>query len=187
MLSIDEYKKIYKLWEDVNPLLYDCGSMCNSTCCHITTNSKLSCQYLYMYPGEEQVHDKSDNWLTWYELDASDYDIPENWGKTITAVRCFGEKKCVREKRPIQCRTFPLEPHLTSKNKLQLINIPYKMEYKCPLISKKMILNQDFIENSYKAWKLMIQDKQIYDYVKMCSKRNLFHFKNFKVIYSPEE
>ena len=33
MLSRDEYREIYKMFDRVSPFPYDCGKRCNSICC----------------------------------------------------------------------------------------------------------------------------------------------------------
>ena len=54
--------------------------------------------------------------------------------------------------------------------------------YICPLIKENIILNQDFIEKTYKAWSLLIEDELIYDLIKMDSELIKKEEKKYKII-----
>lgn len=185
----ENYLKIYSDLETVNPVDYDCGTLCNSICCVCDNDkSKDKDMVIYLLPGEEEVfldsNDESeniknnnenlnDNEKNWFEIAKENtkyYEYPKSWSGDVFFIRCKTPPTCNRKFRPIQCRTFPLNPHIDLENNLHLIYEINESTYICPLIKENIKLNQDFIDKTYSAWKLLIQDKLIYDLVKMDSK-----------------
>ena len=49
MLSRDEYREIYKMFDRVSPFPYDCGKRCNSICCRADAFPE-SHLFLYIFP-----------------------------------------------------------------------------------------------------------------------------------------
>ena len=43
--------------------------------------------------------------------------------------------------------------------------------YKCPSINENIELNEDFINETYKAWRFLLKNKLIYDLVDMDSRK----------------
>lgn len=72
--------------------------------------------------------------------------------------------------RPLQCRTFPLTPHLTEDGILLLIYNDEELPYICPLIENNAELNSDFVRATYTVWAHLLRDPFIYDLVEMDSK-----------------
>ena len=99
------------------------------------------------------------------------YEYPKSWKGYVYFIRCKTPPVCNRQLRPIQCRTFPLSPHISKDKKLHLIYDLDDLDYPCPLISEKIKLNQDFINKTYLCWNILIKDKLIYDLIEMDSKR----------------
>ena len=79
-----------------------------------------------------------------------------------------------RSMRPLQCRFFPLAPHLNLDDELELILSPLELPYSCPLIRDKMKLNDSFIKATYTVWKHLIRDPLIYDLVRMDSDDRIY-------------
>ena len=77
---------------------------------------------------------------------------------------------CPRDKRPIQCRTFPLTPHIEEDGELLMIYNDLELPYECPLIEEEIPLEDDFVEVLTEAWETLIMDPLIYDLVRMDSK-----------------
>ena len=67
--------------------------------------------------------------------------------------------------RPIQCRSFPLLPHLDEDGTLQMIFNDYDLPYACPMIEEEIDLDERFVQATYTAWKHLIRDPLIYDLV----------------------
>ena len=177
-----DFEEIYRLWENVSPIDGDCGSLCSAACCRadglyldeiknpeydqdVLEEDEKDDLGIYLLPGEELVHDKSDDWLTWFKSNAEDVGFPESWTGEVYFVRCKGPDSCKRQLRPIQCRTYPVAPYITEKGELKLILNTDILPYKCPLVHQRFKLNQDFLEATYSAWKRLILDKRVYDLV----------------------
>ncbi|MGN0659434.1 MAG: hypothetical protein ACI4LA_07495 [Emergencia sp.] len=158
------YSAIYRLLDRVSPVPYDCGTLCNAVCC--TCGKEDDSLGIYLLPGEEKVHDRQDSWLTWSAEYAEDYDFPESWTGKVYFVRCKTPPVCPREKRPMQCRTFPLTPHIDEDGVLSLIMNDSELPYRCPLIDEEIELTPEFIRATYTCWKHLIRDPLIYDLVK---------------------
>jgi len=153
------YQKIYNILDKATPLKEDCGQTCGKLCCK-QEDQNLG---IYLLPGEEKMFEGREDWLVWEEQDSEDYDFPPSWTGKVYFIRCITD--CPRTKRPIQCRTFPLAPHLTKEGKLILIRETLSLPYQCPLIKNKTPLELDFVLAVYHAWNILIQDPLIYDLV----------------------
>ncbi|WP_206457800.1 hypothetical protein [Anaerovorax sp. IOR16] len=165
------YAAIYRLLDRVSPLSEDCGTLCQAACCTCggdssTENGLDFDMGIYLLPGEEKLFTRKETWLKWSVENAEDYDFPDSWYGKIYFVRCNCAPHCPREKRPLQCRFFPLAPHLTDEDELVLIHSDAELPYTCPLISKNVELTPSFLKATYTVWKRLIQDPLIYDLVK---------------------
>ncbi|MDO4488446.1 MAG: hypothetical protein Q4B67_05115 [Eubacteriales bacterium] len=158
-----DFKAIYELLDTVNPLKTDCGLQCNAACCRQDASEEE--MGIYLLPGEASIHDKSNPWLTWSEEDPEESGFPESWTEPVDFVCCHGPETCNRKMRPIQCRTYPLTPHLTEDGKLYMLINDMELPYECPLVKNFDRIEPEFIEVSLKAWKELIKDKRVYDLV----------------------
>lgn len=174
-LSQADYQEIYKILEQATPLKEDCGQLCGEVCCK-QSDENLG---MYLLPGEVAMFHGQEDWLVWEEQNPEYYDFPPSWDKTVYFIRCI--KACPWEKRPIQCRTFPLAPHLTKKGELILIRETIPLPYQCPLITNKVPLEEKFIRGVFKAWSKLIQDPQIYDLVEYDSRLR----QELDIVYPP--
>ena len=188
------YQAIYRLLNRVSPMDYDCGGLCGAACCTAEKSEALcgktesacalkddpndaleinadSAMGIYLLPGEDKIHDKHDAWLKWSVEDAEDYEFPESWKGKTYFVQCGGPAKCKRELRPMQCRTFPLAPHIDDAGELSLVYNDMDLPYRCPLIDDEMPLNDSFVQATFTVWKHLIEDPLIYDLVKMDSEK----------------
>ncbi len=160
-----QWKAIYRLLNRVSPINADCGILCGSACCTVSGDYSDEMMGIYLYPGEEKIHDSDCGWLTWTVEKAEDYDFPDSWSGNIYFVRCKTPPFCPRNMRPFQCRTFPLAPHITEEGVLTLIYNDETLPYRCPLIDEKTPLNDDFIKATYTVWSHLIRDPLILDLV----------------------
>ena len=77
---------------------------------------------------------------------------------------------CDRSTRPIQCRTFPLQPRLNTDGELEMIICDTaELPYECPLIRDGIGLLDDFVRVTRRAWEMLMEDEAIRDLVKMDS------------------
>lgn len=158
------YQAIYRLLDRVSPVPYDCGTLCGAICCSCGNDDENL--GIYLLPGEDKVHDRTDDWLIWSAEYAEDYEFPESWSGKVYFVRCKTPPICPREKRPMQCRTFPLTPHIDEDGVLSLVRNDSDLPYSCPLITEEMELNPAFVKATYTCWKHLLRDPLIYDLVK---------------------
>ncbi|MBQ9550198.1 MAG: hypothetical protein IJU87_05225 [Lachnospiraceae bacterium] len=182
----DEYRAIYRFLDRVSPLSYDCGSLCGSVCCGKGDDShwdeKLG---IYLLPGEDKVHDRKDDWLFWSEESTDEYEFPYSWNGKVFFVRCKNAPNCPREKRPIQCRTYPLSPHFPDEGHLTLIWNVSELPYTCPLIKERMQLNPDFVKATYTVWKHLVRDPLILDLIEQRSIDRMLDDKEIVLVYDP--
>ena len=183
-----EYLEIYRRLDRVSPLSFDCGTLCGAACCGTTEETVQESGFdmgIYLLPGEEKLHNKKDDWLVWSEERAEDYEFPESWKGNVFFVRCKTPPECPREKRPIQCRTFPLLPHFMEDGHLVMILNDLELPYHCPLIEKDMELEPDFLEVTWRCWARLVEDPLIHDLVRMDSEERYEEGGELVLVYDP--
>ena len=126
---------------------------------------------LYLLPGEEEMLENESGWFEMYYETTEEIEYPDSWDGKVYYIKCTGPLNCNRRLRPIQCRSFPLSPHLDRDNNLHLIYDEDDMTYKCPIISQRREMDGDFLKKIFKMWKRLIEDKLIFDLVKMDSEK----------------
>ncbi|KUO51605.1 MAG: hypothetical protein APF76_13240 [Desulfitibacter sp. BRH_c19] len=165
-LTLIDYQEIYELLNPGPLDTKDCGTLCKAACCQ-TYNQDMG---MYLMPGEEKMFNSEDmDWLSWETHNPQNYDFPGSWLQPVYYAKCL--KPCPREKRPIQCRTFPLTPHITKDGNLILIWETLKLPYTCPLIEKKSSLNSNYVEGLQKAWSKLIKNSLIKDLINWDSRQ----------------
>ena len=190
----DTFKAIYRLLDKVSPINEDCGLLCGAACCTCEGDNQLSgscssdCNAdfsmgIYLLPGEEKIFSGDEDWLSWGWTLAEDYEFPESWHGKVYFLRCKAAPVCPRKQRPLQCRFFPLAPHLDEFGNLYLTYSSEDLPYICPLISDKIPLNDSFIKATYTAWKHLLRDPLIFDLVEMDSEYRLEDKAQIDILY----
>lgn len=157
------YRAIYRLLNRVSPVPFDCGQICGAACC---TAAELDDELgILLLPGEDKIHDRNADWMTWNTLSTQEYEFPRSWRGNAYFVRCKTPPHCLREMRPIQCRTFPLMPVINENGELELIFNDTELPYCCPMIEEETELDPRFVQATYTVWKHLIRDPLIYDLV----------------------
>ena len=157
------YRAIYRLLNRVSPVPFDCGKICGSACCTAAySDDELG---IMLLPGEEKIHSKDAEWLDWGTLSTDEFEFPASWQGKVNFVRCKTPPHCPRELRPIQCRTFPLSPHINEAGELTMIYNDTELPYCCPMIEDEAELDPDFVQATLTVWKHLIRDPLIYDLV----------------------
>jgi len=159
-----DYKKLYNKTNDIAPIDGDCGELCGKICCRPDKENTLG---VYLFPGEEKMFTGKENWLQWEKRHPVEDGFPPSWGYPVYFIRCT--KPCPREQRPLNCRFFPLTPHLLKDDTLLLIHETLKLPYSCPLLKRKTPLRKDFTEAVAQCWQELLKNPQIHDLVKMDS------------------
>ena len=183
IISKRSYEAIYRFLDKFSPIEGDCGKLCGAACCLCSTEptdatpsseTDENADYsmgLYLMPGEDQLFSFDEDWIEWGFLQAEEYDFPENWTGRIPFFQCTTAPFCPREKRPLQCRTFPLAPHLDEDGILYMIYHQDPLPYACPLVSQRQAhpLSPAFLKATYTVWKHLIRDPLIFDMVDLDS------------------
>ncbi len=181
IISKRSYQAIYRFLDHFSPIDGDCGRLCGCACCVCSTDpteDTPSSQTdenadhsmgLYLLPGEDQIYTGDEDWINWGYLQAEEYDFPESWHGRVPFFQCKTPPVCPREKRPLQCRTFPLAPHLDEDGVLYLIWCPDPLPYVCPLIGDHVRLDPNFVKATWTCWKHLIRDPLIFDLVDLDS------------------
>lgn len=138
---------------------------------------------IYLLPGEEKLFSGDEEWLGWSWAYAEDYEFPDSWRGKVYFLRCLNAPHCDRAMRPLQCRTFPLAPHIDEDGELCMIYQNGPVPYTCPLITDKIPLNDDFVKATYTAWKRLIEDPLIYDLVEMDSDYRIEDGETIEILY----
>ena len=163
-------KRIYERLDEVSPVDFDCGKLCGEVfCVYDSDDSHTEELVLYLLPGEELMYEDSPDFELYF-LDSSEIRYPYSWKDNIYLVRCVNPPKCDRSIRPIQCRTFPLVPHISKNGEFHLILDETEFPYECPILRDNIKLNDDFIKVTYEVWKMLIGNPLVYDLVDMDSK-----------------
>ena len=183
----DIYRKVYELTDMISPVEGDCGRMCACACCRAEAfeGSEGSC--IYLLPGEEKVFDEPPKGLKLSREDLGKHDLPASWGDTVTMAQCEGPESCARDCRPIQCRTYPLAPHINKKGELELIYSDIRTPYTCPLIYEKKELSEDFLKKTYEAWEILTGYAAIRDLVVMDSHKRKRFWKRITTACTKEQ
>ena len=155
-LTVEDFEKAYSIM-DVSPMPFDCGTLCNSVCC----SEHVPGAGMYLLPGEEKMFSGKEEWLKWSFPKAGEHNFPPDWKGRVAFVMCDGT--CPRDKRPIQCRTFPLMPYLDSRGEFEVKLDTLSGILMCPLVKDSKIhkLQPEFVKAVESAWKILLRDPLI--------------------------
>lgn len=136
----------------------NCGELCNFHCCR--SHNQEERMGMYLLPEEFQT---MQNFHVDYEVHSKHlYDMPKGV-KKLYYIFCPDDSGCLRNKRPIQCRTYPFEPHMMN-NQLTLV-VEKNQIHDCPLLKQPEFWRKAFIEGVYEGWKLLMQIPSIKKYI----------------------
>lgn len=185
-ISAEEMKKsikeMYELLDEVTPVDFDCGTLCGEVCCVYDDGEYRNKDLvLYLLPGEELMYEDSDYFDVYY-INPKDLDYPRSWNDDVFIVECNNPPHCDRSIRPIQCRTFPLVPHISEDGKFHLILDENEFPYECPIIRDNIKLNEDFVEVTYNVWKKLITNPNVYSLVLFDSRRRDNKRKGYEIV-----
>ncbi|HBC93438.1 MAG TPA: hypothetical protein DCZ10_11245 [Pelotomaculum sp.] len=161
-----DWKRIYRLLENVTPLAADCGKICSAACCSEWEQGVG----MYLLPGEEVMFSKNEEWLCWQEHSTEEYEFCPSWTGSVSFVSCNGA--CPRDKRPFACRTFPVVPYLTPDGNLEM-RFDRAASLLCPLVKAGDLglLERRFLARARLAWEELLHEPLIRDDVEWESRR----------------
>lgn len=140
------FTKAYALMDEAI-IAGNCGKSCDYHCCrrHDDDGKQLG---MYLLPLEYEYIQAAV--ATDYELHSQKhYKMPPKI-KKMYYIYCHLESGCLRDHRPIQCRTYPFEPHL--ENGVFSLVIEKEQIHGCPLITRRSEWRPAFIDGIYNGW-----------------------------------
>ncbi|MFZ5967891.1 MAG: hypothetical protein ACOYVK_12055 [Bacillota bacterium] len=138
----------------------DCGLLCGSHCCRNRTEDGEEIG-IYLMPYEyESVFrgTKLEERFRFEKHSSKVYYIPPKV-KFLYYFHCNKEEGCIRDVRPIQCRTYPFEPHLEGK-RLQLV-VEKQQIHGCPLLDRLEDVREAFVEGVMLGWQALLQIPEV--------------------------
>lgn len=164
------YLQLYRLFDKLTPTAFDCGRLCNKACC------KGDDCGMYLFPGEKKVFDMLSP--DWAKTEESDFTYTFS-GKEKHIPILFCNSVCDRYQRPLACRIFPLTPYL-DEGKLKIIVDP-RARAVCPLTKTTIEdFDTEFVAAVYKAFKILMTNKEFACFMKTYSEYIGEYFKFFK-------
>ena len=185
MDDVRRWKAVYRLLNQVETEVFDCGTLCGSACCACAGNREE--MGIYLFPGEHlllqeaaaeeavdsaatEAADKAaapeiKGWLEWTCEDPRELGFPDSWTEPVYFLTCKTAPSCPRQLRPLQCRTFPLKPVIGENGVLEMIWNDEELPYSCPIIEKNMPIHDDFYKATYTVWTHLMRDRRIMDLV----------------------
>lgn len=185
-ITAEEMKKtiqtIYDKLDEVTPVDFDCGELCGEVCCVYDDGEYRNKDLvLYLLPGEELMYEDSE-YFEVYCIDPKELDYPRSWKDDVFIVECNDPPRCDRKIRPIQCRTFPLVPHISKDGQLHMILDENEFPYVCPIIRDNIKLNDDFVNVTYNVWKVLISNPNVYSLILFDSRRRDNKRKGYEIV-----
>ncbi|MCR5067678.1 MAG: hypothetical protein K6A14_06425 [Erysipelotrichaceae bacterium] len=193
-----DYRRIYELLNRHEILDYDCGQLCSAACCRpdgCYDEEVINEDYLiddadgemgiFLYPGEEQMTAPQD-WQDYSVENAEDMGFPADW-KQVTFVSCGGKAFCKRALRPLQCRLFPLAVHLDENDELSLIYFPDELPYRCPIIERRLTVNEEALADLLEVCRMLLEDERVYELIKSDSRQRILDGQNIVQIWPKKE
>lgn len=158
-----EYKEIFlKAYEAMSATIIDgnCGELCNGHCCRgAMENGEIL--GIYFLPFEYELMQVGENLIDAGTVEIhkkTEYEMPDGIEQLVYGF-CRDVTQCIRELRPVQCRTYPFEPHLED-GKLRLV-IEKEQVHKCPLLSQRERWNPEFEKGILAGWEILLQIPEI--------------------------
>ncbi len=166
LADIDLIEAARRLLANVTPLAYDCGTLCGNKCC----TDFAPDEGVYLLPGELPLFDGTEDFPTWQFHRTDEYEFAPSWEKKYDAIPFMQCKKvCAasREKRPFECRTYPLLPYMREDGSLEM-RYSFLAAGICPLLERYAVsdLQPAFVDAARQAWTLLLQDPEMREHVK---------------------
>lgn len=146
------YSEIYKRFDALTPVPFDCGRLCDKACCRGDGETGM-----YLFPGESRMF--------YYKAGFSILPTDLTYGdKTAQLLVCH--RPCDRTERPLSCRIFPLIPLYRKGSTLQIIRDP-RARRLCPLTHTEAVeyIDGRFIREVRRTFRLLCQIPEIAEFL----------------------
>lgn len=150
------------------PLAFDCGTLCGHKCC---TDFEPGVG-VYLIPGELPLFDGTEDWINWSFHRTDQYEFAPSWQQHRQIPFMVCTSLCRREKRPFECRMYPLVPFLGEDGDLQMRYSPFAHGV-CPLTERYRLdqLQPEFVAAAREAWLVLMEDPELLDHVRWLSEQ----------------
>lgn len=160
-------KRFYKLLSA--PMIdFDCGKLCAPD----NGGMPICCENEDVVPilFHEEYKYHSKNGRFWKRMPPITKEIKkfiEESEDYYVFAKCSGPAGCKRSKRSLNCRTFPLEPHVAKDGEVVGLAYAEARDINCALIGKPInIFNPVYIQNVIRFWQEMFalypEEKEMY-------------------------
>ncbi|MBE7036933.1 MAG: hypothetical protein E7403_06545 [Ruminococcaceae bacterium] len=145
------YQEIYKRFDKLTPIPFDCGEMCGKLCCQGDSESGM-----YLFPGEAKLFVGKEN----FSIIETDFLVSD---KPVELLVCHGP--CKREERPLSCRIFPLIGLYRKGSTLRIIRDP-RANF-CPLThpEAKGCLDPEFVKEVRHTFQILVKIPQVAEFL----------------------
>ncbi|MBR3996479.1 MAG: hypothetical protein IKI97_14530 [Clostridia bacterium] len=149
--------RAYTILEDLTPLKYDCGTLCDSLCCknNSTEDETLG---MWLLPYEKELLSA---------LVSEDKQTDFRFGKAEDGTQTvFCRGRCKRQFRPFACRIYPfyadIMKDITGRTKIK-VKIDPRARLTCPIAMQNSYLRPsiDFIAGVKSAVRELMKDQEI--------------------------
>jgi len=150
---IELYNDIHNKLNNITPLYFDCGQLCNNACCSSSNNSGM-----VLFPYEDE----------YYKSISHTFSITD--GNFYKLLVCDGT--CDRDIRPLSCIIYPLFPYLYEDDRLDL-KLDTRAYNKCPLYFtdiEQLKLQPLFRLKLFKIFEQLIKNDEINLFLKKLTK-----------------
>ncbi|MBQ2696481.1 MAG: hypothetical protein IJF61_04185 [Clostridia bacterium] len=149
------YEQIYRRFDTLTPVPFDCGELCGKLCCQGDSESGM-----YLFPGEEQLFLNNPN------FSVLPTDIVAG-GRRVNLLVCDGP--CTRTDRPLSCRIFPLVPMYRKGCTLEIIHDPRASI--CPLTHPEAsgCIDPVFFREVEYAFRVLVKVPEVADFLEELS------------------
>jgi len=172
LADLDRIRAARAVLAEETPLDFDCGLLCGHKCCtDFEPGKNLG---VYLIPGEFALFDGTEAWASWEFHSTEEYEFAPSWEQygAIPFLKCTGLCAAERDKRPLECRTYPLVPYLREDGRLEVCYAPWALGV-CPLTERYRLedLRPTFVEAVRKAWEILMADPDILDHLRWLSRQ----------------
>lgn len=166
-ISENKLRRFYRLLS-IPMIDFDCGKLCAPKNGGIPVCCENEDVVPILFHEEYKYHSR--NGRFWKRMPPVNKEIKKFIDESedyYIFSKCPGPAGCKRSKRSLNCRTFPLEPHVAKEGEVIGLAYAEARDVNCPLIGKpKKIFNSLYIQNTIKFWQEMFEcypeEKEMY-------------------------
>jgi len=165
--KLDLIREAREVMDGFYPKSFDCGSICNKSCCRGEGE-------IWLLPFERLFYE--DNGFGSSHEGMFSVKTYENDDGTETDVLvCKGSCDAFRDERPFWCRAFPIFPQITietdGETDEEYVSVRGRLDVRgsmCPMVRGEEDVREDFAEKVLEAADLLCSDDDMFEYFLKC-------------------